>query len=53
MGLPWMTRAGPTRMSRIEMDKRVLPYLPVPTEKRAGNLIERLCRSYNCLIRTT
>jgi cytosine/creatinine deaminase len=32
--------AGPTRMSRIQMDKRVLPYLPVSTEERAGNLIE-------------
>jgi cytosine/adenosine deaminase-related metal-dependent hydrolase len=27
-------------MSRIETDKRVLPYLPVSTEERAGNLIE-------------
>jgi cytosine/creatinine deaminase len=32
--------AGPTRMSRIETDKRVLPHLPVSTEERAGNLIE-------------
>jgi cytosine deaminase len=41
MGLPWTPhRAGPTRMSRIETDKRVLPYLPVSTEERAGNLIE-------------
>jgi cytosine/creatinine deaminase len=41
MGLPWMPHmAGPTRMSRIETDKRALPYLPVSTEERAGNLVE-------------
>jgi hypothetical protein len=41
MGLSWMPHmAGPTRMSRIERDKRVLPHLPVSTEERAGNLIE-------------
>jgi cytosine/adenosine deaminase-related metal-dependent hydrolase len=41
MGLPWMPHAaGPTRMSRIETEKRVLPHLPVSTEERAGNLIE-------------
>ena len=41
MGLPWMPHmAGPTRMSRFETDKRVLPNLPVSTEERAGNLIE-------------
>jgi len=41
MGLPWMGHAaGPTRMSRIATDKRVLPHLPVSTEGRAGNLIE-------------
>jgi len=41
MGLPWMPhRAGPARMSRIETDKTILPYLPVSTEERAGNLIE-------------
>jgi hypothetical protein len=40
-GLPSMPHmAGPTRMSRIETDKRVLPHLPVSTEERAGNLIE-------------
>jgi len=39
-GLPWMGHAaGPTRMSRIETDKTILPYLPVSTEERAGNLI--------------
>ncbi len=41
MGLPWLPHmAGPTRMSRIETDKRVLPQLAVSTEERAGNLIE-------------
>jgi cytosine/adenosine deaminase-related metal-dependent hydrolase len=39
-GLPWMGHAaGPTRMSRIETDKTILPHLPVSTEERAGNLI--------------
>jgi cytosine deaminase len=31
--------AGPTRMSRIETDKTILPYLSLSTEERAGNLI--------------
>jgi cytosine/adenosine deaminase-related metal-dependent hydrolase len=40
MGLPWMPHAaGPARMSRIETDKTILPYLPASTEERAGNLI--------------
>jgi cytosine/adenosine deaminase-related metal-dependent hydrolase len=39
-GLPWMGHAaGPTRMSRIETDKLILPNLPLSTEERAGNLI--------------
>jgi cytosine deaminase len=39
-GLPWMGHAaGPTRMSRIETDKTILPYLPLSTKERAGNLI--------------
>ena len=39
-GLPWMDHAaGPTRMSRIETDKTILPYLPLSTEERAGHLI--------------
>src|SRR5215470_15432625 len=39
-GLPWMGHAaGPTRMSRIETDKTILPHLPLSTEGRAGNLI--------------
>jgi cytosine deaminase len=38
--LPWMDHAaGPTRMSRIETDKTILPHLPLSTEERAGNLI--------------
>jgi cytosine/adenosine deaminase-related metal-dependent hydrolase len=38
-GLPWMGHAaGPTRMSRIETDKTILPHLPLSTEERAGNL---------------
>jgi len=39
-GLPWMGHAaGPTRMSRVETDKTILPHLPLSTEGRAGNLI--------------
>ena len=39
-GLPWMGHAaGPTRMSRIETDKKILPHLPLSTEERAGKLI--------------
>ena len=41
IGLPWVANmAGPSRMSRIETDKTILPYLTVSTEERAGNLIE-------------
>jgi cytosine/adenosine deaminase-related metal-dependent hydrolase len=39
-GLPWMGHAaGPTRMSRIETDKTILPHLPLSTDERGGNLI--------------
>jgi cytosine/adenosine deaminase-related metal-dependent hydrolase len=39
-GLPWMGHAaGPSRMSRIETDKTILPHLPLSTKERAGNLI--------------
>src|ERR1041385_2643491 len=31
--------AGPTRMSRIDTDKKILPHLPLSTKERAGNLI--------------
>jgi cytosine/creatinine deaminase len=41
-GLPWIGHAaGPTRMSRIETDKRILPNLPLSTEQRASNLIQQ------------
>lgn len=41
-GLPWIPHAaGPTRMSRIETDARVLPGLPLPTAERAAALIRR------------
>lgn len=41
-GLPWRGHeAGPTRMSRIETDARVLPALPLPTAGRAGALLRR------------
>jgi len=41
MGLPWMPHAaGPTRISRIETDKTILPHRPVSTAERASNLIE-------------
>ena len=37
MGLPWMPhRAGPTRESRIETEKKIEKELGYPTEKRAG-----------------
>lgn len=43
MGMPWIPHpAGPTRMSRIEADKTVLPHLPLSTRERARNLI-RAC----------
>jgi cytosine/adenosine deaminase-related metal-dependent hydrolase len=41
-GLPWIPHAaGPTRMSRIETDARVLPGLPLPAADRAAALIRR------------
>ncbi len=41
-GLPWIPHAaGPTRMSRIETDARVLPGLPLPTAERAAALIRK------------
>jgi len=42
MGLPWIPHgAGPERTSRIANDKKILPFLPVPTRERAGLLIAR------------
>jgi cytosine deaminase len=47
MGLPSLPHAaGPTRMSRIATDKRVLlPYLPVSTAEHAGNLYRGMRRA--------
>src|ERR1700682_2388539 len=40
LGLQWMGHAaGPTRMSRIETDKKILSPLALSTEERAGSLI--------------
>jgi len=51
-GLPWMGHAaGPTRMSRIETDKTILPYLPLSTEERAGNLIRECVARGTCHLR--
>jgi cytosine/adenosine deaminase-related metal-dependent hydrolase len=45
-GLPWMGHvAGPTRTSRIETDKKILPRLPLSTNERAGNLIANASRA--------
>jgi cytosine/creatinine deaminase len=53
MGPPWMPHgAGPTRMSRIETDKVILPHLPVSTEERAGNLIEECVARGTAHLRT-
>jgi cytosine deaminase len=53
MGLPWMPHAaGPTRMSRIETDKVILPHLSVSTEERAGNLIEECVARGTAHLRT-
>jgi cytosine/adenosine deaminase-related metal-dependent hydrolase len=52
-GLPWMPHAaGPTRMSRIETDKKILPYLPASTEERAGNLIRECVAQGTAHLRT-
>src|SRR5271167_4274289 len=52
-GLPWMGHAaGPTRMSRIETDKTILPHLPLSTEERAGNLIRECVARGTCHLRT-
>jgi cytosine deaminase len=53
MGLPWMPHAaGPSRMSRIETDKKILPHLPVSTEERAGNLIRECVTRGTAHLRT-
>lgn len=52
-GLPWMGHtAGPTRMSRIETDKKILPYLPLSTEERAGNLLRECVARGTTYLRT-
>ena len=53
VGLPWMPHAaGPTRMSRIETDKVILPHVSVSTEERAGNLIEECVARGTAHVRT-
>ena len=44
--------AGPTRMSRIETDKVILPHLSVSTEERSGNLIEECVARGTAHLRT-
>jgi cytosine deaminase len=52
-GLPWMPHAaGPTRMSRIETDKEILPNLPVPTSLRAALLLDRCIANGTAHVRT-
>ena len=53
LGLPWMDHAaGPTRMSRIETDKTILPHVKLSTEERAGNLIRECVARGTCHLRT-
>jgi cytosine/adenosine deaminase-related metal-dependent hydrolase len=52
-GLPWMAHAaGPTRMDRIETDKKVLPDLPVPTRHRAALFLDRCIANGTAHLRT-
>jgi len=52
-GLPWMDHAaGPTRLSRIDTDKKILPNLPVSTEERAGNLLRECVARGTAHLRT-
>jgi cytosine/adenosine deaminase-related metal-dependent hydrolase len=52
-GLPWMPHAaGPTRMSRIETDKDVLPNLPLPARRRAALLLGRCIANGTAHVRT-
>lgn len=42
MGLPWMPHAAEAfRMSRIETDKKILPFVALSTEDRSVNLVRR------------
>jgi cytosine/adenosine deaminase-related metal-dependent hydrolase len=53
MGLPWTPHAAePFRMSRIETDERLLPALPLSTERRAGHLIRRCVAFGTAHVRT-
>jgi cytosine/creatinine deaminase len=53
VGTPWLPHAaGPTRMSRIETDKTILPHHPVSTEERAGNLIRECVAHGTAHLRT-
>ena len=52
-GLPWLPHAaGPTRMSRIETDKHILPTLPLPARRRAGLLLDRCIAHGTAHVRT-
>ncbi|WP_458094337.1 amidohydrolase [Roseomonas sp. WA12] len=52
-GLPWVPhQAGPSRISRIETDQRLLPSLPLDTEARAGHLLRRCVANGTAHIRT-
>jgi cytosine deaminase len=52
-GLPWMPHAaGPTRMSRIENDKEILPKLRVPARQRAEMLLDRCIANGTAHVRT-
>jgi cytosine/adenosine deaminase-related metal-dependent hydrolase len=52
-GLPWLPHAaGPTRMSRIETDKEILPKLAVPARRRAALLLDRCIANGTAHIRT-
>ncbi|SDR64359.1 Cytosine/adenosine deaminase [Rhizobiales bacterium GAS113] len=52
-GLPWMPHAaGPTRMSRIETDKEILPKLAVPARRRAALLLDRCIANGTAHVRT-
>src|SRR5258706_3077744 len=52
-GLPWMGHAaGPTRMSRVQLDKAILPHWPLSTEERAGNLIRECAARGTSHLRT-
>jgi cytosine/creatinine deaminase len=52
-GMPWLPHAaGPTRMSRIETDKEILPKLAVPARRRAAHLLDRCIAHGTAHVRT-